>query len=124
LTHLPPEGIRAMCSWERYCTFAREPERRKVDSNARVSARGVEYEVDVALAGENVMLWWGLFDQELYIEHSDQRFGPYLPVGGPIPLHKFRSFKKSAAQSRTERIDALASKLSVKQRAKVIRFPG
>jgi hypothetical protein len=113
LTHLPPEGIRAMCSWERYCTFAREPERRKVDSNARVSARGVEYEVDVALAGENVMLWWGLFDHELYIEHSDQRFGPYLPVGGPIPLHKFRSFKKSAAQSRTERIDALASKLSV-----------
>jgi hypothetical protein len=25
--HLPPAGVRAMCSWERFCTFAREPER-------------------------------------------------------------------------------------------------
>jgi hypothetical protein len=26
--NLPPSGLRAMCSWERFCTFAREPERR------------------------------------------------------------------------------------------------
>ena len=30
LQHLPPEGLRDMCSWERFCTFAREPEARKV----------------------------------------------------------------------------------------------
>lgn len=34
----PPYGIRAMCSWERFCSFAREPERRKVDVDARVKA--------------------------------------------------------------------------------------
>ena len=113
LTHLPAQGLRAMCTWERYCTFAREPERRKVNNDARVTVSGTEYEVDVELAGEEVVLWWGLFDQELYIEHGDKRFGPYLPVGGPIPLHKFRSFKKSTSQTRADRIEALASKLSV-----------
>ncbi|KAF1030565.1 MAG: hypothetical protein GAK37_01233 [Pseudomonas sp.] len=113
LTHLPAEGVRAMCTWERYCTFAREPERRKVNNDARVVVSGTQYEVDVELAGEEVILWWGLFDQELYIEHRDRRFGPYLPVGGPIPLHKFRTFKKSAAQTRADRIENLASQLSV-----------
>ena len=117
LTHLPAQGLRAMCTWERYCTFAREPERRKVDDDARVTVSGTEYEVDVELAGEEVVLWWGLFDQELYIEHGDKRFGPYLPVGGPIPLHKFRSFKKSTSQTRADRIEALASKLSVARAA-------
>ncbi|MFJ2456887.1 hypothetical protein ACIOWK_35330 [Pseudomonas protegens] len=110
LTHLPAEGVRAMCTWERYC---REPERRKVNNDARVAVSGTQYEVDVELAGEEVILWWGLFDQVLYIEHRDRRFGPYLPVSGPIPLHTFRTFKKSAAQTRTDRIENLASQLSV-----------
>ncbi|KAA8685034.1 MULTISPECIES: integrase [Pseudomonas syringae group] len=113
LTHLPAQGVRAMCTWERYCTFAREPQRRKVNSDARVVANGTQYEVDVELAGEEVILWWGLFDQELYIEHGDRRFGPYLPVGGPIPLHKFRTFKKSVAQTRADRIEDLARQLCV-----------
>ena len=117
LTNLPAQGLRAMCTWERYCTFAREPERRKVDDDARVTVSGTEYEVDVELAGEDAVLWWGLFDQELYIEHGDKRFGPYLPVGGPIPLHKFRTFKKSTSQTRADRIEALASKLSVPRAA-------
>ncbi len=30
MRNLPAEGYRAMCAWERFCTFAREPERRKV----------------------------------------------------------------------------------------------
>lgn len=37
LTSLPDEGLRQMCSWERFCTFAREAERRKVAIDARVS---------------------------------------------------------------------------------------
>ena len=66
--NLPVPGIREMCSWERFCTFAREPERRKVGSDARISIDGAAYEVDPDLAGEFVILWWGLFDHELYIE--------------------------------------------------------
>ena len=51
-----------MCSWERYCAFAREPERRAVAGDATVSVEGAGYEVEPELAGETVTLWWGLFD--------------------------------------------------------------
>jgi len=113
LTNLPPEGIRAMCNWERFSTFAREPERRKVGVDARVSSDGTLYEVDPDLAGEEVVLWWGVFDNELYVERGEQRYGPYTPVGGPIPLHRYRRFKKTKTQKRTERIEALAEKLAL-----------
>ena len=108
LKHLPQKGLREMCSWERFCTFAREPEQRQVDGCARVSVEGVAYEVDPDLAGEKVVLWWGLFDNELYVEKDGQRFGPYLPVAGPIPLHRYRKFKKSKTQQRADRIEALS----------------
>ena len=134
LGNLPDEGLRQMCSWERFCTFAREPERRKVGIDARVSVEGVFYEVDPNLAGETVVLWWGLFDNELYVEYQEQRYGPYNPVGAPIPLHRYRSFKKTHTQKRFERIEILAKQLSLPSSAigvvslpisepKVIEFP-
>jgi hypothetical protein len=113
LANLPAEGFRAMCSWERYCTFARDPERRRVGIDARVSMDGVPYQVDPDLAGEEVILWWGLFDTELYVEHGERRFGPYTPVGGPIPLNRYRRFKKTKVQQRAERIEALAERLAL-----------
>ena len=85
LKNLPKDGIRQMCSWERFCTFAREPEKRKVGLDARISVDGVAYEVEPDLAGEKVILWWGLFDSELYVEHQEHRYGPYTPIGKPIP---------------------------------------
>ncbi len=117
LKNLPPDGIRAMCSWERFRTFAREPERRKVGSDARVSVAGTSYVVDPELAGETVLLWWGLFDNELYVEHGDNRFGPYLPDGGPIPLNRYRAFKKTPIEKQADRIEELAAKLSVPRAA-------
>jgi hypothetical protein len=117
LQNLPAGGIRAMCSWERFCTFAREPERRKVAVDARVAVGGTRYEVDPELAGEEVVLWWGLFDHELYVEHGEKRFGPYIPVGGPIPLHHYRAFKKTRAQTRADRIEALAANLDLPRAA-------
>ena len=113
LANLPPDGVRAMCSWERFGTFAREPERRKVGVDARVSLDGTPYEVEADLAGEEVVLWWGIFDNALYVERGEQRFGPYYPVGGPIPLHRYRSFKKTKTQQRAERIATLAEKLAL-----------
>ena len=109
--NLPPEGIRGMCSWERFCTFAREPERRKVGVDARVTVDAVPYEVDPNLAGEEVVLWWGLFDSELYVEQGERRYGPYRPVGGPIPLHRYRRFKKTRIEQRADRVEALAQSL-------------
>jgi hypothetical protein len=117
LRNLPSAGIRAMCSWERFCTFAREPERRKVGSDARITADGISYVVDPELAGESVLLWWGVFDNDLYVEHGDQRFGPYLPDGGPIPLHRYRAFKKTRLEKQTDRIEELATKLALPRAA-------
>jgi hypothetical protein len=117
LENLPLTGTRKMCNWERFCTFAREPERRKVGVDARVSVEGTVYEVDPELAGETVVLWWGLFDNDLYVEHGEERYGPYHPIGGPIPLHRYRQFKKSKLQQRADRIEALAAQLQLSKYA-------
>jgi hypothetical protein len=117
LQNLPEGGIRAMCDWERFCTFAREPERRLVGVDARIHIGSTEYEVDPDLAGETVILWWGLFDTELYVEHGERRYGPYTPVGGPIPLHRYRRFKKTRTEKRAERVEALAARLELPRAA-------
>ena len=82
LEDLPAGGVRSMCSWERFCTFAREPERRRVGPDSRVPVGGTRYGVDPQLAGEEVLLWWGLFDSELYVKHGEKRFGPSATVSG------------------------------------------
>ena len=117
MRNLPTEGLRQMCSWERFCAFAREPERRRVAGDARIRVEGVFYEVDADLAGETVTVWWGLFDHELFVEFRERRFGPYRPSGGPIPLHRYRKPRASASQKRADRIGDLASKLSVPRAA-------
>jgi hypothetical protein len=120
--HLPPEGVREMCSWERFCVFAREPETRKVAVDGRVSVAGVRYEVDPDLAGETVTVWFGLYDDQLYVEHAEKRYGPYAPIDGPIPLHRYRRFKKTRSQQRAERIEGLAASLSL-PRAALSAYP-
>jgi hypothetical protein len=115
--NLPTSGIRQMCSWERFCTFAREPESRKVGIDARISTGHGLYEVDPDLAGERVILWWGIFDGILYVEHGEKRFGPYYPIGGPIDLGRYRSFKKSKTQQRADRIETLAEQLKLPRAA-------
>ena len=117
LANLPEGELRAMCDWERFCTFAREPERRLVGVDARIVIGGTQYEVDPDLAGETVILWWGLFDTELYVENGERRYGPYTPVGGPIPLHRYRRFKKTRTEKRAERVDALAARLELPRAA-------
>jgi hypothetical protein len=111
--HLPPEGLREMGSWERFCTLAREPETRKVAGDAQGSVAGVRYEVDPDLAGEPVTVWFGLYDDQLSVEHGERRYGPYAPSGGPIPLHRYRSLKQTARQPRGDRLDALAEQLAL-----------
>ena len=117
LAHLPADGVRQMCAWERFCAFAREPERRLVGIDCRLTVAGVTYEVDAELAGETVVVWWGLFDQELWVEHGDERMGPFRPVGGPIPLHRYRKHRKSRHEVRADQVAALAAKLALPRAA-------
>ncbi|WP_262121444.1 hypothetical protein [Serratia ficaria] len=74
---------------------------------------GVTYELDAELAGETVVVWWGLFDQELFAERDDEQFGPFLPIGGPVPLHRYRKHRKSRREYRAEQVSILADKLSI-----------
>ena len=70
----------------RLCAFAREPDTRQVAVDARVSVAGVRYAVDPDLAGETVTVWFGLYEEQLFVEHGENRYGPYAPIDGPIPL--------------------------------------
>ncbi|MBV8591540.1 MAG: hypothetical protein JO212_16035 [Acetobacteraceae bacterium] len=106
-----------MCAWERFCVFAREPERRLVGIDCRLTVAGVTYEVDPELAGETVVVWWGLFDQELWVEHGDERRGPFRPSGGPIPLHRYRKHRKSRQEVRADQVASLAGKLMLPRAA-------
>lgn len=117
MRNLSESGLREMCAWERFCGFAREPERRLVGSDARISVDGTLYEVDPDLAGETVILWWGLFDRDLYVEHGERRHGPYAPIGGPIPLHRYRKFQKTRTEERADRVAALAERLGLPRAA-------
>lgn len=111
--HLPSEGFREMCSWERFCTFAREPENRKADSEACVGIEGVRYQLDYTMAGQEVILLWGLFDNELYVEFNQEKHGPFYPAAGPIQLGTFRKPSKSVTEKRADRIGDLAKSISV-----------
>jgi hypothetical protein len=113
LANLPAEGLREMCTWEQFCRLAREPERRKVGIDTRVSVAGTTYEVDPQLAGEVVLLLWGLFDDALYVEYEGERSGPYFPVSGPIPLHRYRTFKRGQREERADRIRHVADQLTL-----------
>jgi hypothetical protein len=117
LAHLPADGVQQMCAWERFCAFAREPERRLVGIDCRLTVAGVTYEVDAELAGETVVVWWGLFDQELWVEHGEERSGPFMPAGGPIPLHRYRKHRKSRREVRANEVSALAGKLTLPRSA-------
>jgi len=58
-----------------------------------------------------------LFDQELFVEWEGQKFGPYHPSGGPIPLHRYRKPKKSERAKRIESVAALADQISLPREA-------
>jgi hypothetical protein len=64
-----------------------------------------------------VTVWFGLYDDQLFVEHGERRYGPYAPIDGPIPLHRYRRFKKTRTQQRADRIEGLAEHLSVPRAA-------
>lgn len=74
---------------------------------------GTAYELAPELAGETVLLLWGLFDNELYVEYDGERSGPYVPVAGPIPLNRYRAFKKTSVDEKADRIRQLADQLGL-----------
>ena len=62
-------------------------------------------------------LWWGLFDQELFVEFEGKRFGPYQPSRGAIPLYRYRKYQKSRAEERLDKVVQLADQLGLPRAA-------
>jgi hypothetical protein len=73
--------------------------------------------VDEELVGQAVVLWWGLFDDELFVEREGRKYGPYRPVGGLIPFDRYRAFRKTPAERRAERVEAIAVSLALPREA-------
>ncbi|MCK5323365.1 MAG: DDE-type integrase/transposase/recombinase, partial [Desulfobulbaceae bacterium] len=117
IKNIPASGLREVCSWDRFATFAREPEQRKVRSDATINVNGGTYRVDSALAGQDVILWWGLFDTELFVQHGEEKLGPFRPDDGPIPLHKFRAVRKTETDKRADSIEKLAKEIALPKEA-------
>ena len=111
--NLPPEGYRQMCDWDRFCQMAREPDERRVASDACITLEGVRYQLTGEMAGEKVIVLFGLFDNELYVEFQGQKHGPFYPTTEPIPLNTYRSFKKRKIEKQIDKIEALAKQLSL-----------
>jgi hypothetical protein len=63
------------------------------------------------------VVWSGLYDDQLYVEHGEHRYGVYRQIDGPIPLHRYRRFKKTRTQERADRIEVLADQLAVPRAA-------
>lgn len=117
LQNLPSQGFREMCSWNRFRTFAREPEHRNADSNACVGIDGIRYQLSHEMAGQDITLLWGIFDNELYVEFNNEKQGPFYPEEGPIPFGKFRKHKKSSVEIKADRVGQLAKAISLPRSA-------
>jgi hypothetical protein len=117
LTHVPPGGFKKMCTWERFCTFAREPEKRTADKDACVSIHGIRYQLDHEMAGYEVTLLWGPFDHDLHVEFNLEKKGPFYPAEGPIQLGTFRKLKKSTVEKRADCIRDLSKLISIPRAA-------
>lgn len=53
----------------------------------------------------------------LFVEFGTRRFGPYAPVGAPIPLHRYRKPGKTSVQKRADRISELAERIALPRSA-------
>lgn len=113
IKNIPAEGIKKMCSWEHFCTLVREPQIRKVTSDAHVSLDGILYKVDDELVGREVTVWYGLLDNNVFIDYNGDKFGPFTPTTGPISLGTYRSAKLTAAERALKKIEKMVEKISL-----------
>jgi hypothetical protein len=51
------------------------------------------------------------------VELEGKRYGPFHPAGAPIPLHRFRRYKKTRAEKRADTIEKLAREISLSKDA-------
>ena len=115
INSLPDQGFRQMCDWDRFTFLAREPRDRKVGNDFKLSFDGLEYVVNPELAGQEVKVLVGIFENDIYLEYGGEKFGPYAPANGVIPFNQFRSAKQTRAEKCRKRIEKLAEVITMPQ---------
>ena len=100
-----------MCSWERFTALAREPETRTAGTDARVQVNGQIYQLAPELAGQRLIVYWGLFDNEIFAEYEGKKYGPFCLAEPALPFGKFRPFKKTKEEERADHIAETAQKI-------------
>lgn len=111
--NLPSTGYRKMCDWDHFCQMAREPCERRVGSDARITLDGIVYQLSGEMAGELVIVLFGLFDQEIFVDFAGKKEGPFHPADGPIPLHTYRPFKKTIKEEKLDEVTKMAQQLII-----------
>jgi hypothetical protein len=115
--NLPEHGYRQMCSWEKFTHLAREPQQRKVGNDLRLTFDGLEYIVNPELAGQDVKVLVGVFDNDIFIEHAGEKYGPYGPSIGVIPFNAFRTAKQTEGEKSRRRIEKLSEAIALPKNA-------
>ncbi len=113
VANISPEGIRDMCSWSRFASLAREPLKRTVSSDCTISLDGIFYSVDSELIGKTVIVWSGLLENDVFVECNGEHFGPFQPIGAPLELNKYKTYKKTEIQRMQERIEKMSRELTI-----------
>ena len=93
--------------------MARQPSERSVGSDACITLEGISYQLKAEMAGEKVMVLIGVFDSEIYVDFQNKKEGPFYPAAGPIPLHTYRSFKKTHQEKKLDEISDLAKRITL-----------
>lgn len=111
---LPTAGLRQLCTWETYCTFAREPEFRTVGLDGRISLDNQTYKVTAELIGERVEVWKGVFDTGIYVQDkAGTLHGPFELQDGAIAFGTYRRWRKTARDKAIEKIEQMAADIAI-----------
>lgn len=111
--HLPEAGYREGCSWEQFCNITREPEIRKVLSDACISIQGERYQLSPNFAGLEVTLLFGTFDNQVYVEYEGKKAGPFYPEAAPSVFLDYNSTHTTDREKLADEIYLLSAGLSV-----------
>jgi hypothetical protein len=52
------------------------------------------------MAGKKVLILFGLFESELYVEFQGQKHDPFYPEAGPIPLHTIALLRRQIQRNK------------------------
>ena len=113
LEHLPASGVRAMCGWERFRAFAREPERRKASERRPRHRRRGRLRGRPGAGRGNGRAVVGPVRPRAFRRARRRALRAVPARPRPVALHRWRPFRKTRLERQADRVEELAAKLSI-----------